>query len=391
MFDFFSLPHGGGTTAIVQQLSKALAERGHEVVIYTSDFEMDSEYLDSMPGIEIHPFHCLSSLAGFYLTPGIIGEVRRQLADFDIIHLHCFRNFPNTVLHHFAQKYGVPYVLDTHGSLPQKVIGENGLRWLVRWLFDVTFGDRILGDARKVIAETQLGINEYREHGVDDDKIALIPPPFSTEEFSRLPSPGLFRSKYNIADKKIVLFLGRIHQIKGLDFLIESFYQLTKDRDDAVLVIIGSDDGYKFTLDKLIDELELSEKVLFTGFLGGVDKLSALVDADVVVQTSIYEQGAWVPFEAVLCGTPIVVSKHTGAGEDVKRLDAGYLVEYDNKTEMAELILRIFEGPTEARTKARQAADYIRGNMSMTKRVEDYEKLYTECIEERKQLIRSLK
>jgi glycosyltransferase involved in cell wall biosynthesis len=360
-------------------------------VIYTSDFELDSESPDSLPGIEVHPFHCLSSLAGFYLTPGMIGEVRRQLGDFDVIHLHCFRNFPNTVLHHFAPKYGVPYVLDTHGSLPRKVAGENRSRWMFRWLFDVTFGNRILKDARKVIAETELGINEYREFGVDDDKIALIPPPFSTEDFSQLPSRGLFRSKYNIVDKKIVLFLGRIHHIKGLDFLAESFYELTRSRDDAVLVIVGSDDGHKFTLDKLISELELSEKVLFTGFLGGVDKLSALVDADVVVQTSLYEQGAWVPFEAVLCGTPIVVSKHTGAGEDVKRLDAGYLVEYDNKTEMAELILRILEDPTEARAKVSQAADYIRENMSMASRIEDYEKLYIECIEERKQLIRSEK
>jgi glycosyltransferase involved in cell wall biosynthesis len=172
---------------------------------------------------------------------------------------------------------------------------------------------------------------------------------------------------------------------------VESFYELTKSRDDAVLVIVGSDDGHKFTLDKLISNLELSERVLFTGFLSGVDKLSALIDADVVVQASAYEQGAKVPFEVVLCGTPIVVTKHTGAGEDVKRLDAGYLVEFDNKNEMADLILKVFEDPTEAKTKARQAADYIRRNMSMVSRIEDYEKLYNECIEERKQLIRSEK
>ena len=130
---------------------------------------------------------------------------------------------------------------------------------------------------------------------------------------------------------------------------------------------------------------------MFTGFLGGDDKLSALVEADVVAQTSVYEQGAWAPFEAVLCGTPIIVTGHTGAGEDVKRLDAGYLVEFDNKDEIAGLILKVFEDPTEAKTKARQAADYIRRNMSMASRIEDYEKLYTECIEERKQLIRSEK
>jgi len=119
-------------------------------------------------------------------------------------------------------------------------------------------------------------------------------------------------------------------------------------------------------------------------FLGGEKKFSALVDADVVVQPSRYEQAAWAPIEAVLCGTPIIVTKHTGAGEDVKRLDAGYLVELGNKKELAETTNRILDNPSEARDKAKMAAKYIRENHSMSKKVEDYEKLYIECVEESK-------
>ncbi|MFC2004668.1 glycosyltransferase [Chloroflexota bacterium] len=382
-FDFFS-PYGGGTVELVSKLTRAQAQRGHEIAIYTSDFKLDRDYIASLPDVKIYPFHCISSLGLFYVTPSLVGAVKENLKGFDIIHLHCMRSYQNIILHRYAKKYGVPYVLDTHGSLPRKVAGEKGVKWLFRWLFDVTFGNCILRDAHKVIAETELGVNEYREFGISDDRITLIPPPFAVEEFSQLPSPGLFRSQYNIEDKKIVLFLGRIHQIKGLDFLVESFYELTKSNDDAILVVVGNDDGYKPALDGLISSLGLSYRILFTGFLGGDDKLSALVDADVVVQTSVYEQGAWAPFEAVLCGTPIIVTGHTGAGEDVKRLDAGYLVEFDNKTEMAELILKIFESPTEARTKARKAAEHIRKNMSMDKRIEEYEQLYIECTTENK-------
>ena len=86
----------------------------------------------------------------------------------------------------------------------------------------------------------------------------------------------------------------------------------------------------------------------------------------------------------MLCGTPIIVTKHTGAGEDVKRLDAGYLVEFGNKRELAEIINRILEDPSEARDKAKRAAKYIRGNLSMSKRVEDYENLYVECVGEKR-------
>ena len=223
LFDFFS-PHGGGTVDLVYKLSRALAQKGHEVVIYTSDFKLDQGYIDSLPEVRVYPFRCVSSLATFYLIPGMVGEVRERLKDFDIIHLHCARSFQNIVVHHYASKYGVPYVLDTHGSLP-RTHGESSFKWLLRWLFDVAFGHRLLRDASKVIAETEVGVNEYKQFGVNQDKIALIPPPFPIEEFSQLPPLGLFRQKYNIKDKHIIMFLGRIHWIKGLGFLVESFSQ----------------------------------------------------------------------------------------------------------------------------------------------------------------------
>ncbi len=381
VFAFFSLPHGGGTVDLVYKLSTALVGRGHEVAIYTGDFELDQEYIDSLTEVKVYPFHSWLNLAGVHLIPSMVTEVKRKLKDFDIIHLHCFRSFQNIVIHHYAQKYGVPYVLDTHGSLP-RTHGKRGFKWLLKWLFDVAFGYMIVRDASRVIAETEVGVNEYKELIVNKDKIALIPPPFATEEFSHLPSPGLFRQKYNIKKKRIVLFLGRIHWIKGLDFLVESFYELAQYRNDVILVIVGSDDGYKSSLDRLIDKLDLSDRVLFTGFLGGEEKLLALVDADVVVQTSRYEQGARAPFEAVLCNTPIIVSSNSGAGEDVSKIDAGYLVEFGDRSDLRDKIQYVLDNPAEAAHKTKEAKEYIGTNLSMTKRVVEYEELYTTCLKE---------
>ncbi len=381
LFDFFS-PHGGGTVDLLYKLSRALAQRGHKVVIYTSDFKLDQEYINSLRGVKVYAFHSWLSLARGYLTPGMITEAKGKLKDFDIIHLHCFRSFQNIVIHHYARKYGVPYVLDTHGSLP-RMHGKRNFKWLLKWLFDVAFGHRLLRDASKVIAETEVGVNEYKEFGVNQGKIVLIPPPFPIEEFSQLPPPGLFRGKFNIEDKRIIMFLGRIHWIKGLDFLVESFSKFAQSRSDVILVIVGNDDGYKPNLERLIDRLSLSDRVLFTGFLGGDEKLSALVDADVVVQTSRYEQGAWVPFEAILCNTPIIVSSNSGAGEDVKKADAGYLVEYGNKLDLRDKIQYVLDNPSEAQNKAQKAKEYIRSNLSLDKEIEKYEQLYKEVSERR--------
>lgn len=383
----------GGTKKLSYELSKTLVTRGHKVVVYTTDADIGNSRLSNtcgikdVDGIKVRYFRNPSNLFAYkyrlFLPAGMVRVAKREIGDFDIIHLHCHRSFQNIVIHYYARKYRIPYVLDAHGSTP-RTAGRKRFKWLLKWLFDVAFGCRILRDASKVIAETEVGVNEYRKLGVSQDKIAVIVPPLATEEFSQLPPPGLFRGRYNIKEKHIILFLGRINWVKGLDFLIESFYELARYRSDVILVIVGPDDGYKSTLEKLINKLNLSDKVLFTGFLSGNEKLSALVDASVVVQTSIYEQGTRAPFEAILCNTPIIVSKNTGAGENVGRIDAGNLVEYRNKSELKDLLQGILDNPAEARSKTQRAKEYIKANLSLEKGVERYESLYANCVAAKK-------
>ncbi|MBI2859926.1 MAG: glycosyltransferase [Chloroflexi bacterium] len=368
--------------SLIYELAGAQARRGHKVVIYASDHQLKPEYVASLEGVEVHTFHCISNAGGFFIMPGIVAAARDNLKKFDIVHVHAARSFQNIIIWHYARKYGVPYVLDTHGTLPRMIYGKREVKWLLKWMFDIAFGKRILQAASKVIAETQVGVSEYHGFGLREDRIVLIPPPFDAGNFAQLPATGCFRGKFGIEDKRIVMFLGRIHYIKGLDFLVEAFHQLTCTRDDVILAIVGPDDGYRAELEKLIARLGLADRVLFTGFLGGKDRLAALVDADVVVQTSRYEQGARVPLEAILCGTPVIVSAHTGSGEDVGRLDAGYLVQFGNSEELARLISKIMEEPSEAKAKAGRAAEFIRKNRSIEETIIRFEKLYESCMQE---------
>ncbi len=378
VFLFFSIKHAGGTVDLIYKLACAQMQRGHNVTIYTGDYKLDKKYASSLKNVRVVPFRSWLN-SGFYLMPGMIGEARRKLKEFDIIHLHCYRSFQNIVIHYYAKKYGIPYVLDAHGSVPRF-----SRKRRIKKLFDLTYGYKIMRDASRVIAETETGAEEYKKFGVEQKKIILLSPPFDTEEFAQLPPPGRFRSKFGIREKRIVMFLGRINWVKGLDFLVESFCELVQYRKDVILVIVGPDDGYRATLEDLIKKLDLEGKILFTGFVSKEDKLSALVDADVVVQTSRYEEGAWAPFEAVLCETPIIVSANTGAGEDVKKIDAGYLVEFGNKRDLCNKIQYVLNNPDIAIEKVKRAKEFIESNMSMRKRICEYEELYNICIKEKK-------
>jgi len=369
------------------QISKALANRGHEVTVYTTDVDGkgsrlgDVQGIKKIDGVNVRYFKNLSSQLAFryrlYLPMGMPSVIREEIGSFDIIHLHDFRNVLNVTAHHYTQKYGIPYVLATHGSTPR--IGGKRKR-SIKALFDVAFGNRILGDASMAITIGEVGVREYREAGVIEDKIALLPPAYDIDAVSHMPAFGKFKEKFGIREDHIILFFGRIHRIKGIDFLVKAFFQLSRQRDDTILAIVGPDDGYRQTLEMLINELGISRKVVFTGFLDGEDKLSSLVDADVLVQTSIYEAGPGSPFEAILCDTPIIVSKGTGCGDTVAEMDAGYLVQNGNVNELTSAMQKVLEDPTEAKDKAQRTKQYIVENLSWEKIIEEYEGLYESVI-----------
>ena len=150
--------------------------------------------------------------------------------------------------------------------------------------------------ASKVIAVSNTEAQEYKEMGIDQNKIALVPHGLDIESFNSLPTPGQFKRKNKIREKRLVLFLGRIHEIKGLAFLAESFSELVKEIEDVVLVVAGPDAGYEKELRELIKARGCSDRIKFTGYIGGEEKLSAYVDADMLVNPRLDEVFGWVPF-----------------------------------------------------------------------------------------------
>jgi glycosyltransferase involved in cell wall biosynthesis len=373
-FPFLSVKRGGGTVKLLRDLARAQSLRGHSVTIYTGDWALERDDVTSLAGVRVRAFRSWMNF-GFYIAPALIGAARSEISGFDVVHMHLYRSFQNVVLHRFARKAGVPYIVDAHGSLTR--LGRKGR---LKAAFDRWPGGTILRDARYCVGETELGVREYIDLGVPPERVVRIPPPFPVEEFADLPERGLFRARHGFVDsERIVMFLGRIHWIKGIDLLTESFARLASRRRDVRLVIVGPDDGYRSELEALIAGLKLHDRVSFTGFLGGREKLSALVDADVVVQTSRYEQGAWAPIEAVLCGTPIVVSDNSGAGEDVRRMNAGYLVRFGDLDDLAGAIGHVLDNRAEAITRTLAARDFVEKNLSMAAELDKYEHLYDLC------------
>ena len=312
---FYPCLSAGGVVNASYQIARMQA-RDNSVKVISSDackerlkFE-ESRYDVDIDGIKVDYFKNISNrfkLATMLDTPlGAIFRIKNQIRDFDVVHVHEHRQTLSIIACYFARRYGIPYVVQAHGSvLP--FFQKEGLKNI----FDKVFGFKILHGASKVFALTEVEKEQYLKMGVEEDRIEIVPLGINIEEYSDLPEEGIFREKFNISkDDKLIIFIGRVHEIKGLDLLIDAFKELADSESDVKLAIVGPDDGYMDALNLRIAECDLSDKVIVTGPLYKSEKQEALVDCDLFVMPSKYESFTTSGLEAMACGKPLVLTKN---------------------------------------------------------------------------------
>ncbi|MCK4735843.1 MAG: glycosyltransferase [Methanophagales archaeon] len=372
-------PSFGGPTTVIKALTNELVKRGHEVSIYTSDnFDGSSRVQESgktveIDGVKVSYFKNISNKLAYnhniYISPMLVKEARNNLSNFDIIHFHGYRTIQNVIGHHYTKRYGIPYILQAHGSVLPLFQKQR-----LKKIFDIFFGYRMLRDASKVIALTKTEVEQYKKMGVDGDKIEIVPNGIDLSEYENLPTRGEFRKKYSIKnDEKIILYLGRIHKTKGIDLLVKAFADTSKELNNVRLVLVGPDDGYQSALEELIQSLKVDNKVLFTGFVSNDEKMAAFVDADVFITPSF--SGFPVTFlEACACGTPIIT---TNNGDELDWIydKVGYVVEYD-KDQLRDAICKVLSDEGLRRIFGMEGKRLVRGEFGWEKIVRRLERIY---------------
>jgi len=372
----------GGPVTVAFQVSKELVKRGHEVVVYTSDAKdlvsrLSVEPVSYVDGIKVNYFRNIPiSKLKLFLTPELVSKVKEEVKQFDVIHLHEFRTFQNIIVHFYAMKYRVPYVLQAHGSLPRFTY----LKWL-KWIYDKFFGYGLLRDASKVIALNQAEAEQYQSMGVRDETIEIIPNGIDLTEYSDLPLRGSFKEKYNIPlETTLILYLGRIHKIKGINILVKAFAKIIEKVDNVKLVIVGPDDGYLEEIQVLINNLAIEKNILITGPLYGKEKLEAYVDADVYVLPSRYETFPMSVLEAYSCGKPVIASRVGGLKDLVIDGVTGLLFESENNEQLVESLLSLLNNDARAEKMGAKGNEFVEENFTIEKMVDRLEDIYTEAV-----------
>jgi len=341
----------------VLTITKGLVERGHRVYIYAPQSMIQSKKERQMfnNNAIVMSFPVLIRFRKFNFAPEILKEVTR--VDADIIHAHGCRGFV-TIVATFLKKLrgNIPLVLSPYGSLSSahSCIGK------IYKIQDIFILKIAFNSTDRFLANTIFEKNEILSFGVPEKKIDVV---------YREVDINLFKKKEkNIFGKdKVVLYVGRINDIKGLDFLIKAFSLCSVD---SKLVIVGPCDDFQYLkkLKKLIKKLKLHQKVIFYGSVPYEKLPEFYSSAKLLVLPSRFENLGGVLLEAQACECPVVSSNVGGVSEVMINGTTGFLVNPNSVDELAAKISFFLSSDNQRKFFGKNGRAFVSRNFS----VEDY-------------------
>lgn len=324
----------GGVTASTFKLATSLLQSGHDVTVFTTDTgndeknRLDVKFCINMDGLKVFYFKNISNILAFrfrfYAPIRLFFHLRSIRESYDIIEIRDFRSLMSIFLQHFARQNNIPFIIQARGSLTY----DEG-NYLFKKFFDLLWGRKILKNATKIIAQSKTEADQYQLLGIEPQKIEIIPNWVNLENFQILPEKGIFKKKYSLnPEEKLILSLGRLNKIKGVDLLLLAFSKVLHDVKNVKLIIAGPDDGELVRLKKMAEELEICSDVRFVGPLYGDLKIAAYNDADIFVLPSKYDAFPNTVLESMACGTPVIATTGCHIADIVR--ENGIVIDYDS-------------------------------------------------------------
>jgi glycosyltransferase involved in cell wall biosynthesis len=250
-----------------------------------------------------------------------------------------------------ATRNNIPYYLFIHGALDpwfKNTYPRKHLKKVVYWRL---FEHKVLRDAAGVLFTSEeekiLAKDAFQPYRCRPVVVGygIAPPPvneMSKHIQERLPTARKFDA--GLDGRRFILYLGRIHEKKGIDLLIQGFAKLKQERpNNLALVIAGPGDPHTTgRLQALGNQLGVSDSIVWTGPLYGESKWLAMRAAEVFAMPSHQENFGISVVEALACGTPVLISNKVNIWREVDRDSAGF-VDNDDVEGTARLLRRWYD------------------------------------------------
>ncbi len=323
----------GGMSVYIREVARELGERGHLVDVYTRVHDpKDSQivelgqnarliHLKAGNNEEMHKLAIYPHLADFACA--LEDFRKRNGLHYDLVHSHYWLS--GWVGRWIGSWWGVPHIAMFHtlGAV-KNAIGVGQREPELR----IAAEKELVQNCHRIIAATEREKEELmRYYGASAERVSVIPCGVNLELFQPVDKETA-RRQLGFDHDDIILYVGRIEPLKGVDRLLLAMTYLEKRRG-VRLVIIGGDNHSQPEVERLrslSQELHIPDSVTFLGTVKQEELPRYYSAADVCVVPSYYESFGLVALESLACGTPVVAAKVGGVESVISQGGTGYVV-----------------------------------------------------------------
>ncbi len=332
----------GGISRVVYDLAHELGRFGNQVHVITC-WEEETPDFEIEGNVTVHRVHVSEVAATNFiewvsqLNFAMLESAIKLLREikFDIIHAHDWLvAYAAKVL---KNSFSIPLVSTIHAT---EFGRNNGIYSDMQKAIN-SVEVLLCDESEKIIVNSKYMKEEIKSiFNVTGDKISVISNGIELGKFDEIKFDSEFRNNYAAPNEKIVFFVGRLVSEKGVHVLLNAIPKIIRSYNDVKFVIAGKGP----CLNSLIEQsrnLEIENRVYFTGFVGEEVLLKLYKCSDIAVFPSTYEPFGIVALEGMVAGIPVVVSDIGGLGEIVDHRVNGMKFYSGNSNSLADCILEL--------------------------------------------------
>jgi D-inositol-3-phosphate glycosyltransferase len=342
----------GGMSVYIRELACELGKQGHHVDIFTRVHDPNDPRVEELvEGVKLIHLKAgkeanIQKMDVYFSLPEFTFNLENfwkdNGLDYDIVFSHYWLSA--LVGKYLRAKWQIPYVTMYHtlGAVKNVIgIGENDPELRI-----VSERETMQDCQRIIVATEKERQNLIQYYDALPEKIGVVPCGVNMELF-RPVARAAARRELGLTDEKVLLFVGRIDPLKGIDRLLKAL-PLLPSRERLKLVIIGGDENSRPEIEKLKKlavELKIQDSVRFEGLIKHDQLPYYYSAADVCTVPSYYESFGLVALEALACGTPVLATDVGDMKNIIRPGETGYVAEDNTPEKIAEGIVRLLSGP----------------------------------------------
>lgn len=317
-------PRGGGPIEGIKLLGRIHIQAGREVEVASLDAPED-EWVRDCP----LPTHGLGPVRSKYgYAPRLTRWLRENAPKYDAVIVNGLWQYSGFAVWNVLRHTPIPYYVFPHGMLDPWFKTAYPLKHLKKWLYWPWAEYRVLRDANAVFftcqQERQLARQSFWLYRCREIVLGYgtAQPPEDNERQLQCFQQHLPECQ----SKRILLFLGRLHEKKGCDLLLRAFARVARSHPAFHLVMAGPDQtGWEENLRGIAEELSIADRVSWPGMLTGDLKWGAFRAADAFVLPSHQENFGLALAEGLACGVPVLISDKVNIWREIQSDRAGFV------------------------------------------------------------------